>query len=113
VPGKRGRGVPLLKSSNGSLFSVCHKGIRLMHRLFSILHISRYLLYTFYFLSVFLALLGVTCNSVLIYLRADLAQSPITKLAGVRRNNNKTYKIQNKAVYIIIIIIIIIILIMV
>jgi hypothetical protein len=43
-------------------------------------------------------------NSILVYLCANLtAQKPITKLARVRRNNNKTLtnKIQNKEVYII------------
>jgi hypothetical protein len=47
---------------------------------------------------------SIQFNLILVYLRANLtAQKPITKLARVRRNNNKTLtnKIQNKAVYVI------------
>jgi hypothetical protein len=47
---------------------------------------------------------SIQFNSILVYLRANLAaQKPITKSARIRRNNNKTLtnKIQNKAVYVI------------
>jgi hypothetical protein len=47
---------------------------------------------------------SIQFDSILVYLRGNLtALKPITKLARVRRNNNKTLtnKIQNKAVYVI------------